>query len=282
MKTEMSSTKKNMITQHQPLEEKRKINKLVLVNHHVPQTPPHVYQINLVILVSRQPHTIKIKKKKKKGRQNLETLLSNNTAWPDMSLEAKQNKHKGGTHLPSVVCCKRSFFLIHFTCVLNKPSSSCHTDTPHHPFDFVKTLDIEKKKARNNTFMTPQNCTRHENSKFLFLSRFLAGPKTKRKKKEKNEETQTATTTYFSVPPFYTLHCFPLFFFTRKDNEKSHPEVIPGNEKLRWNLFFFFLHTHDTHVHRKTRTNKAAPWCIDTAQAHRAQEVVYGLALRKS
>lgn len=43
--------KRNMITQHQPHKEKKK-KKTFLVNRHVPQTPPHVYQINLVILLS--------------------------------------------------------------------------------------------------------------------------------------------------------------------------------------------------------------------------------------
>lgn len=56
--TEMSSTKRNMITRHQPREKEKDKLKLVLVNRHVPQTPPHVYQINLVIHISRQPHTI--------------------------------------------------------------------------------------------------------------------------------------------------------------------------------------------------------------------------------
>lgn len=63
-------------------------NKLVLVNHHVPQTPPHVYQINLVILLSRQPHTTEIKKKTKFGNAFCQTTQ---LGWTPYWGKAKKN-----------------------------------------------------------------------------------------------------------------------------------------------------------------------------------------------
>lgn len=218
----------------------------------------------------------------------METLLSNNTAWPDMSLEAKQNKHKGGTHPPGVVCCKRSFFLIHFTCVLNKPSSSCHTDTPHHPFDFVKTLDIEKKKKKKKHETTRSwhlgtaHVTKTVSSSFSLVSWQVPRQKLLQQKEKKKKHRRQLRLTLV-CRRFTLCTVFHIFFLRERTMRNLTLKSFLATKSCDGTcFFFFFLHTHDTHVHRKTRTNKAAPQCIDTAQAHRAQEVVHGLAFRKS
>lgn len=60
------------------------------------------------------------------------------------------------------------------------------------------------------------------------------------------------------------------------DNEKSHPEVIPGNKELRRKLFFF-THTIRTFTKRQHGPIRVAPACVDTAQTDRAHEAVHGL-----
>lgn len=218
--------KRNMITQHQPREKKKK---LVLVNHHVPQTPPHVYQINLVILLSRQPHTTEIKKKR---QQNMETLFVKQHSLAGHLIEAKQKRNtlKGETHLPRVVCCKRSVFFSSVSLsVLN--STWTHTTPP-------LWLCQTRHWKRNKTFMTPLEL--HTSRQFLSLfsgrSQDILLERNEKKKRRHRRQLQL------------TLVCrrshFALFLnivFTRTDNEKSHPEVIPGNKELRRKLFF--LHT---------------------------------------
>lgn len=251
-----------MITQHQPREKKK--NKLVLVNHHVPQTPPHVYQINLVILLSRQPHTTEIKKKR---QQNLETLFVKQHSLAGHLIEAKQKRNtlKGETHLPRVVCCKRSVFFSSVSLsVLN--STWTHTTPP-------LWLCQTRHWKRNKTFMTPSEL--HTSRQFLSL---FSGRSQDilLERNEKKKKTQTATTTYFSMPPFTLCTVFKHCFY-----ENGQWKISPWSHSRQQRAAteaVFFTHTIRTFTKRQHGPIRVAPACVDTAQTDRAHEAVHGLA----
>lgn len=134
-------------------------NKLILVNHHVPQTPPHVYQINLVILLSRQPHTTEIKKKRR--QQNLETLSVKQHSLAGHLIEAKQKKKHTKGENTSAKCCLLQAFRFFSSVSLGVLNSTRTHTTP--PLWLCQT----RHWKRNKTFMTPSEL--HTSRRFLSL-----------------------------------------------------------------------------------------------------------------
>lgn len=254
--------KRNMITQHQPREKKKK---LVLVNHHVPQTPPHVYQINLVILLSRQPHTTEIKKKKttKYGNAFCQTTQ---LGWTPYWGKAKKKHTKGGN--TSATCCLLQAFRIFFIRLSQCPQ--LYMDTHHTTPLTLSNTTLKTKQDVHDTFGTA-----HIETVPLFV--FWQVPRhTSRTKRKKKKKTQTATTTYFSMPPFTLCTVFKHCFY-----ENGQWKISPWSHSRQQRAAteaVFFTHTIRTFTKRQHGPIRVAPACVDTAQTDRAHEAVHGLA----
>lgn len=161
----------------------------------------------------------------------METLFVKQHSLAGHLIEAKRKKKrntlKGETHLPRVVCCKRSifFFFIRLCSRCPRLYLDTHRTTPMT----LSNATLKTKQDVHDTFGTA-----HIETIPLFV--FSQVPThTSREKKGHRRQLQ-------HILVHRRSHFTRFFFntaFTRTNNEKSHPEVIPSNKELRRKLFSF-------------------------------------------
>lgn len=157
--------------------------------------------------------------------------MSNNTAWPDTlsrQSEKKKKKHtKGGN--TSAACCLLQAFHFFFFIRLCSRCPRLYLDTHRTTPMTLSNATLKTKQDVHDTFRTA-----HIETIPLFV--FSQVPThTSREKKGHRRQLQ-------HILVHRRSHFTRFFFntaFTRTNNEKSHPEVIPGNEELRRKLFSF-------------------------------------------
>lgn len=159
--------------------------------------------------------------------------MSNNTAWLDTLL--RQSKKKPNTlkgENISATCCLLQAFRFFFIRLSWCPQ--LYMDTHHTTPLTLSNTTLKTKQDVHDTFGTAHTETV---PLFVFWQVPRHTSRTKRKKKKRHRRqlrlTLVRRRSHFAL--------FLNVVFTRTDNEKSHPEVIPGNKELRRKLFF--LHT---------------------------------------
>lgn len=195
------------------------------INQHVPQTPPHVFQINLVILFYGVTTAHRKSKQKRRDEKKLGKASPNNNKAQLGWTRPKKIRSTERTYRPVVL----SVASVHTTSFSSSTSPHKHT---HHPSAACQHLTL---KTKNETFNISEP---RVSGTGPFLSFFLTGPMTNSLTETKNARRQQ-TRHFLNVPSLDILHRFTIY----RKNKK---------EKKNWKLWQESHYTNGTHVHRKT------------------------------
>lgn len=195
------------------------------INQHVPQTPPHVFQINLVILFYGVTTAHRKSKQKRRDEKKLGKASPNNNKAQLGWTRPKKIRSTERTYRPVVL----SVASVHTTSFSSSTSPHKHT---HHPSAACQHLTL---KTKNETFNISEP---RVSGTGPFLSFFFDRSHDKFINRNKKRETAANASLFKRA---VTWHFAPLHNLQKEQKRKKN-----------WKLWQESHYTNGTHVHRKT------------------------------